>query len=61
MLSNGALFVTLNRQSMSFNPMGSSTVGKLRNVPLLSGFQPPEADPRSVAPVASLLACWAAP
>jgi hypothetical protein len=29
--------------------MGGSTVGKPRNEPLLSGFQPPEADPRSVA------------
>ena len=28
---------------MSFNRMGSSTVGKPRNAPLLSGFQPPEA------------------
>jgi hypothetical protein len=33
---------------MSFNPMGSSAVGKPRNAPLLSGFQPREADPRSV-------------
>jgi hypothetical protein len=44
-----ATTTALNRQSMSFNPMRSSTVGKPRNAPLLSGFQPPKADPRSVA------------